>query len=199
MGWLTRTTLFLAKATLIGFMFVALYTGVTGAELSDLMTTHGILDFVLLCAFLGSLLLWFWRKLGLGSKYYSDTKKDVGEALSETKKLIESTKSSSSKQQTVSTNAINGTTIKKPKKKSILSAVAQAAAAQASYNAVSNPIVVPLNGGTVHGATPKGINQWEIHYSVPGDNRVHRSKYGRGTVGFTHGQYQFRITWPSVL
>jgi hypothetical protein len=172
MGWIKRTILFFAKATIIGFIVVVLYTWLTGGGLSDLTTMHGMLDFVLLCAFLGSLLLWFWGRLG----------------------------SRSNKQQAVSTdNTVDVTNIKKPKKKSILSSVAQAAAAQAAYNVVSNPVVVPLNGGTVHGANPKGIGQWEIHYSVPGDSRVHRSKYRRGTVGFTHGKYQFRITWPSAL
>jgi hypothetical protein len=199
MDRLKRIILFFAKATLIGFIVVALYTWLTGRGLSELMTMHGMLDFVLLCAFLGSLLLWFWRKLGPGSKYYADTRKEFGEALTETKKLSESTKKSSNKQQAVSTETVDVTNINKPKKKSILSAVAQAAAAQAAYNVVSNPVVVPLNGGTVHGANPKGIGQWEIHYSVPGDSRVHKSKYRRGTVGFTHGKYQFRITWPSVL
>ncbi len=199
MGWLTRTTLFFTKAIPIGFIVTALFTWVTGRNLSDLMVMHGLFEFVLLCAFLGGLLVWFFTKLGPGSEHYANTKKDVVEAVTEIKKLRATAERSSKEQQTVLTDSVDVTTTKKPKKKSVLTAVAQAAAAQAAYNVVSNPIVVPLNGGTVHGANPKGMNQWEIHYSVPGDSSVHRKKYGRGTVGFNHGQYQFRITWPSVL
>jgi hypothetical protein len=199
MGWLKRTALFLAKAIPIGLIVVALLTWVTGHDLSILMAMHGLFEFVLLCAFLGGLLVWFFTKLGSGSEHYENTKKDVGEAVTEIKKLRASAKRSSKEQQAVPNDTVDGTNTKRLKKKSVLIAVAQVTAAQATYNAVSNPIVVPLNGGTVHGANPKGMNQWEIHYSVPLDSQVHRKKYGRGTVGFNHGQYQFRITWPSVL
>ena len=85
---------------------------------------------------------------------------------------------------------------KKKKKEGFLSSMGKVVAGTAAANAVLKPIVIPLNGGVVHGMVPRGMMDWEIQYSVPGHTGTHKTKVSRGTTGFSHGGYQFRVEWP---
>lgn len=194
-GRLARTIYFLAKAIPIGFVVVAIISVVSGRDLSVLMTKHGLFDFILLCTLVGGILVWFFGKLGPGSQQYENTKKEFGEAVGEIKEL----RAQAKKQSQVKRSEPVDIASSNDKKTGMLTKLTQAAGGMAAYNAAARPIVVALDGGTVHAATPKGLNQWEIYYSVPGDSRVHKQRYGRGTVGFSHGQYRFKIDWPSIF
>lgn len=197
---LLRAGIFLSQALVLGFITMAFISLVTWSNFVELMTKHGLFEFFLTCTFLGSILILFFRKFGPGSTQYDEMKKDISEAMKETKssKSTNGAKPSNTSNKSSQTSSV---TSEQPKKKGkgIVTALSQAAAAQAGYNAVSRPVVIPQNGATVHGASPKGLNQWEIQFTLPGESRVHKRKIGRGATGITHGQYTFKIEWPSIL
>ena len=94
----------------------------------------------------------------------------------------------------------NQSTLKEKRKSSgMFDSASKALAATAAYNAVTPPIVIPLNGATVHGVTPKGMYEWEIIFSVPGNTLVQRERIKRGSTGFTYGTYRFEVRWSNPL
>jgi hypothetical protein len=85
---------------------------------------------------------------------------------------------------------------KEKQKPSLIRKLATGTAIAGAVNIYNPPVVIPRNGGgVVRAVVPKGLS-WEVHYSVPGDDRVHKNKVTRGTSGMTHGPVSFEIRWP---
>jgi hypothetical protein len=183
---------FTTKVTIIGAVTALLFTVVSPSAKFSTLLSRGIFDFLILSALLGSF-IWFI----VGRLFKSQFK----ETASDLKKIM--TDLSDNKQSPSDIDTSSKVQVAKKistkEKDGALETVAKVLVAQAAFNAAVRPIVVQVNGGTVHGVVPKGTLNWEIHYTVPGNNIVQKHRISRNTTGFNHGPYQFRITWPSPI
>jgi len=84
---------------------------------------------------------------------------------------------------------------KSVKKEGFFGNATKAYAAATVLNAIRPPTVIPLDGGQVHSVIPKGMYEYEVQFSVPGNTMIHKHRFKRGTTGFSQSG-RFRIDWP---
>lgn len=141
---------------------------------------HGIDDFFGLSLLTGSLVIWIYRKFiltGITNKMISDASEGAGD-------LAELVKTNTKKKDYQRFSKIPNTLVK-------------GVAITGAVNAVSMPIIIPAHGCQVHGAVPKGIGQWEVHYSVPSLAGIQKNIISRNSSGFSHGEHWFDVKWPT--
>ena len=84
---------------------------------------------------------------------------------------------------------------KSVKKEGFFGNATKAYAAATVLNAIRPPTVIPLDGGQVHSVISKGMYEYEVQFSVPGNTMIHKHRFKRGTAGFSQSG-RFRIDWP---
>jgi hypothetical protein len=144
---------------------------------------HGLFDYILLCIFIGALILFVYKRIFLANNIIGD----AVQAGAEAKKLTKSF--------TKNSNAQKGTKVSKNSMKSLAEGLASAA----SFNVIAQPTVIPLNGGKIYSILPKGLNSYEIIYTTPQSTQIKKINLQRGSTGFNDGEFMFKIDWPAPL
>jgi hypothetical protein len=169
---------FIINSLLIGIPS-SLFLGMLFMDEWRMVFMHGYDDFLGLSLLTGAFVIWIYRKFistGVANEIITDASKSA----------VELTKILKSKQGNINYKQKFKTT----------STLGKGVALTGAANVVAMPIIIPAIGCQVHGAVPKGISQWEIHYSVPSLSGVQKNVISRNSTGFSHGEHWFDIKWP---
>lgn len=170
------------------FFIFALFIGapsllILGAIFMDdwrMIFKHGIDDFLGACLLTGSFVIWIYRKFiltGVTNKMLSDAFGGAGDLA----KLIKNKSNKNDRQ----------------KFSNIPNTLFKGVVITGAVNAVFMPVIIPAHGCNVHGVVPKGIGQWEVHYSVPILVGIQKNIISRNSSGFTHSEHWFDVKWPN--
>jgi hypothetical protein len=201
-----RIIRFFFKSVVIGFVTFWTFSLFTESSFFTTVHKHGVLEFSIACIFLGSIIIYFYRIYGPGPEFFATIKKEllsIEKVNKDNKTKQKSNNETDNYKDLVLAQIKNRKKVpevpKEKKKSSFLESTSKGIVALAAYNVAARPIVIALNGATFHGASPKGMENWEILYSVPNNSVIQKYKVRRGVVGFNHGTYRFEIKWPSII